>query len=254
MEGTIEKTALNPAYLGRLSFPDIGRFAALAGLKGLFPVLDSQFVRELFDSRIEDAFSIQGPSYEDLRPRHDDFRIVQRAITQHRRLRFSYAKSDGAKQVEAAPYRLINSNGVWYLAAVEVDKPKAYAFGKLTRPQALDAVFTPDAAVARMLDEEDSIWINPRKTEVVLTVAAPAAPYFLRRRLIARQVVEKELEDGGLIVSGRFAHPNQILPIVRFWMPNVRIVSPAAWQEELESGIRGYLAQELPPISRKDGN
>jgi predicted DNA-binding transcriptional regulator YafY len=232
---------LDPAYLGRLSFHDIKRFAALTGLHGLFPALDAQFFRELFDSRLRDAFSIHGPSYEDLRSRLDDFRALQRAVTERRRLRFSYAKDDGTKLVEADHYRLINNNGVWYLAAIHDGKPKSYAFGKLATPELLEARFAPDAAISRMLDEEDSIWLNVKKTEVILAVAAPAAPYFRRRKLIAQQVIDKELEDGGLIASGKFAHPNQILPIVRYWLPSVRIISPITWRKEMEHGLRKYL-------------
>jgi hypothetical protein len=59
--------------------------------------------------------------------------------------------------------------------------------------------------------------------------------------LIAHQVIEKTLEDGGLIVSGRVVHPNQILPIVRYWIPNVRIISPEGLQGDMEQEIRNYL-------------
>lgn len=236
-----KRYALDPAFLGSLTFPDIERFAALAGLKGLFPALDTQFFRELFDARLRDTLSIHGTSYEDLRTRREDFRLLQRAITEQRSVSFSYNKDGAAKRVEVQPYRLINNAGIWYLAAVNAGKPKAYAFGKLRAPEVLEARFAPDAAIVRMLDEEDSIWLNTRKTEVVLTIAPPAAIYFRRRKLIAQQVIEKELEDGGLIVSGKFAHPDQVLPIVRYWIPHVRIVSPTGWQEELEAALRGYL-------------
>lgn len=236
-----KRYTLDPAYLGSLDFHDIERFAALAGLKGLFPALDTQFFRELFDARLRDTLSIHGASYEDLRTRRDDFRLLQRAITERRCVGFSYAKDGVTKRVEIEPYRLINNAGIWYLAAVDAGRPKAYAFGKLKAPEALEARFTLDAAIASMLDEEDSIWLNTRKTEVVLTIAPPAAIYFRRRKLIARQVIEKELKNGGLIVSGKFAHPDQILPIVRYWIPHVRIVSPVGWQEELEAGLRGYV-------------
>jgi len=245
-----KRFALDPAYLGRLSFRDIERFAALAGLKGLFPSLDTEFFKELFDSRLRDAFSIHGPSREDLHAHINSFRIVQRAITEHRKLRFIYLKNEGSKQVEVEPYRLINNNGVWYLAAIDGGKPKAYAFGKMREPELLEERFIPDRETMRMLDEEDDVWLNTKKTEVVLTVAPAAAPYFRRRKLIAQQVIEKDLEDGGLIVSGRFAHPNQILPIVRYWIPSVRIVSPAGWQEQMESGMRDYLSPKVVPDER----
>lgn len=232
---------LDPAYLGRLSIRDIERFAALAGLKGLFPALDTEFCRELFDVRLKDSLSIQGPAYEDLRTRLSDFRTLQYAITTRRRLRFTYRKDESMKQVDVDPYRLINNNGVWYLATVNEGKPKAYSFGKLRAPELLKDHFEPNNEIVQMLNDEDSIWLNTKKTEVIITVAPPAAPYFRRRKLIAQQIIEKELEDGGLIVSGRFAHPNQILPIVRYWLPYVRIVSPANWQEQMETVLREYL-------------
>ena len=80
-----------------------------------------------------------------------------------------------------------------------------------------------------------------KKAEVVLKVTREVASYFKRRKLIANQVIEKELEDGGLIVSCKVAHPNQILPIVRYWLPQVRIISPEGLQADLEAQLQAYL-------------
>jgi hypothetical protein len=76
---------------------------------------------------------------------------------------------------------------------------------------------------------------------VVLSIAKPAAHYFERRNLVPAQVIDKRLKDGGLIISSKVAHPNQILPIVRYWIPNVRIISPKELQPMLEAELRGYL-------------
>ena len=233
--------ALSPAYLGRITIRDIERFAGLAGLNGLFPGLDTQFIRELFDSRLQETLDIHGGNYENLQHRIDDFRALQNAIGQRRQVRFCYRKADGDKWVEVAPYRLINHSGIWYLAAADRGQPKAYAFGKISALTCLDTNYATDPNIEAMLNEEDSIWLNEKKTEVVLTVAPAAAIYFRRRKLVAQQVIEKELENGGLIVSGKFAHPDQILPIVRYWIPHVRIVSPEDWQVEMERQLQAYL-------------
>ncbi len=233
--------ALQPAFLGCITLRDIERFAGLAGLNGLFPGLDTQFIRELFDSRLQDTFAVHGGNYEDLRQRMAEFRTLQQAISERRLVRFHYHKPTGDKWVEVAPYRLINHAGIWYLAAADNGQAKAYAFGKISALTCLDTRYTPDPGIVAMLDAEDSIWLNEKKTEVVLTVAPTAAIYFRRRKLVAQQVIEKELENGGLIVSGKFAHPDQILPIVRYWLPHVRIVSPVDWQVEMEKQLRSYL-------------
>ena len=91
------------------------------------------------------------------------------------------------------------------------------------------------------LEEEDSIWLNSSKTEVVIKVAAEVATYFKQRKLIAGQKTIKELEDGGLILSGQIAHPNQIWPTVRAWIPHVRIISPESLQADMELQLKAYL-------------
>lgn len=233
--------ALAPAYLGRLTFSDVERFASLAGITGLFPGLDTQFLRELFDSRLNDTFTVHEGSHEDLRQRLGDFRILQQAISERRMVRFLYQKPDERKSVEVAPYHLVNNAGIWYLAAADEGQVKSYAFAKISSLSCLDETYTPDPAISAQLDQEDSIWLNAKKTEVILAITPAAAPYFRRRKLVSQQVIEKELENGGLIVSGKFAHPNQILPIVRYWIPNVRIISPEGWQADLQQGLQSYL-------------
>jgi predicted DNA-binding transcriptional regulator YafY len=43
---------LDPVFLGKLSTRDIDRFAGLAGVRGLFPPLTDDFLRDIFDARI----------------------------------------------------------------------------------------------------------------------------------------------------------------------------------------------------------
>ena len=66
------------------------------------------------------------------------------------------------------------------------------------------------------------------------------AGYFKRRKLIGNQIIEKELADGSLIISAKVSHDNQILPIVRYWIPNLSIISPESLQAYLEQGLRAY--------------
>ena len=228
--------------VGILSMADVERFASLAGLQGLHPRLSTDFLRDMLDSRIQNALLVRGHNYEDLHGKEQMFEQLKSAIEQTRTIGFEYSKPDGAKMVEPAhPYKLVNQDGIWYLAAMDAGKLKSYAFSKIGRLLVSADTFTPDSVVLKKLAEEDSIWLNLQKTEVVLKVAQPAAGYFERRKLIGGQKIEKTLADGGLIVSGTIAHPNQILPIVRYWIPHIHVISPEGLQAELESQLRTYL-------------
>ena len=233
---------LDPAFLGKLSTRDIERFAGLAGVRGLFPSLSDEFLKDIFDTRVQSALLVKGHHYEDLKGKEQLFRDLEKAIIAHRQVSLDYLKADGKKSYAAlSPYKLINNKGVWYLAALDGEKLKAFGFSKIERLRILESSFSWSPEIDKQLAEEDGIWLSEEKQEIVLKIDREVASYFKRRRLIANQVIEKELEDGGLIVSAKVGHPNQILPIVRYWIPHIRIISPEVLQVEMEKGLAEYL-------------
>jgi len=233
---------LDPAFLGKLSTRDIERFAGLAGVRGLFPSLSDDFLRDIFDARVQSALLVKGHHYENLADRKDAFRLLEQAIVARRHVSFEYRKEEGLKPyASVAPFKLVNHKGIWYLAGRDGEKLKTFAFSKIERLRMLETQFSADASVEKVLIEEDGIWLGEQKREIVLKISAEVAGYFKRRKLIANQVIEKELEGGGLIVSAKVGHVNQVLPIVRYWIPHIRIISPEALQAELERDLAEYV-------------
>jgi predicted DNA-binding transcriptional regulator YafY len=155
-----------------------------------------------------------------------------------------YEKRDvlgGLNTWGVAPYKLVNIKGIWYLAGRDGEKLKTFSFAKIERVRMLESRFEADPELEKKLVEEDGIWLGEERREIVLKVSAEVAGYFKRRKLIANQVIEKELEDGGLIVSAKVGHVNQVLPIVRYWIPHLRVISPEGLQEELEQELKRYV-------------
>lgn len=232
---------LDPAFLGKLSTRDIERFAGLAGVRGLFPSLSDDFLRDIFDTRIQAALLVKGHHYESMAGKEPLFRDLEKAIVARNQISFDYLKTEGKKSYAAlSPYKLINNKGIWYLAALDGLKLKSFSFSKIERLKTLETGFAWDQRIDKQLAEEDGIWLSDEKQEIVLKVSSEVASYFKRRRLIVNQVIEKELEDGGLIVSAKVGHPNQIMPIVRYWIPHIRIISPEILQVEMENGLAEY--------------
>lgn len=242
LQRTGTKYHLDPAFLGKLNTRDIERFASLAGVRGLFPSLSDEFMRDIFDSRIQSALLVKGHNYENLAGKEQMFRELEQAIIARRHVAFDYNKTDGTKHYEPiAPFKLMNHKGIWYLAARDGDKLKTFSFAKIESLRSLDIQFEPDPTIDKTLAEEDGIWLGEEKKEIVLKIASEVASYFKRRKLIANQVIEKELEDGGLILSAKVGHLNQVLPIVRYWIPHIRIISPEGLQSEIEQELQRYI-------------
>ena len=233
---------LDLTFLGKLNTKDIERFAGLAGVRGLFPSLSDDFLRDIFDARIQSALLVKGHNYESIGGKEASFRQLEQAIVARHHIAFDYLKDAGSKSYTGvAAFKLINHKGIWYLAASESDKLKTFSFSKMENLRVLDTQFDSDPNIERRLVEEDGIWLSEERKEIVLKIAREVAGYFKRRKLIANQVIEKELEDGGLIVSAKVGHPNQVLPIVRYWIPHIRIVSPEGLQAAMERELAEYL-------------
>jgi predicted DNA-binding transcriptional regulator YafY len=224
--------------LGKLSTKDIQRFASLAGISGLFPALDRDFLRSILDATLSEAYLVKGVFYEDTSAYKVAMKALEAAITKKQCVSFIY-KDKSRKHIH--PYKMVNHKGCWYLAATEEGELKSYKMSGINELTASPQVFKPDSLIIEQLKNDDTIWYSKEKMEVVLAVAPEVAPYFERRKLTPSQEISKKLADGGLIVSCKVTHENQIIPIVRYWIPHVRFISPAHWQEEVEKSIEQYL-------------
>lgn len=233
---------LDPTFLGKLSTKDVDRFAGLAGVRGLFPSLSDDFLRDIFDARIQAAVMVKGHNYENMSGKEATFRSLEQAIVGRQHIAFDYQKESSLKSYGGiAPFKLINHKGIWYLVARDGEKLKAFSFTKIENLCVMESRFPADLSIDKQLAEEDGIWLNDDKKEIVIKIDREVAGYFKRRKLIVNQVIEKELEDGGLIISAKVGHPNQVLPIVRYWIPHIRVISPEGLQAELEKDLAEYL-------------
>jgi len=233
---------LDPFFLGKLTHQDIERFAGLAGVKGLFPSLTAEFLEEIFDNTTRASLLVRGHSYEDLKGKEQQFHKLEEAISSSKQISFSYKKEGSSKGYHnVCPYKLINNKGIWYLSALDLNKLKTFSFSKISNLHIDQTNFEPDEEILKLITDDDSVWFSASKTKVVLKISKEVADYFLRRTLIANQVIEKNLEDGSLILSTKISHHDQLLPIIRYWIPHIRIISPESLQQEIEQELRKYL-------------
>lgn len=227
---------LDPKYLGQLTFRDIQTFSQISGIHHLYPKLDVAFVRELLDSRVYDA---KGFSVENASQFKHLFRLFSEAILNCQQIAFIYKGE--VRIVE--PYKLLHHHGSWYLAAVRKNELRAYRLSRIDLSTHLHefASFKPNPEIESQLESEESIWFGQEKHEVILTIHTDVAFHFKQRQLLPEQQLIKQLDNGGLLLSSRITHITQILPLVRYWIPHLKIVSPEGMQEEVEKGLKEYL-------------
>lgn len=231
---------LEEYYLGKLNFNDIKTFATLSGIKELYPNLSEEFLKSILDDTVSKAYLIKGHNYENVSDKQDEFKLIEKSILNQNKISFLYS----AKERILNPYKLLNKDGIWYLVGVENDETlKTYSFKKITKVKVLETNFNLDDKILEIIKNEDNVWFSQRQIEVVLKVDKSIAEYFKRRKVIANQSILKELEDGSLLVSCKVSFEEEILKIVRYWIPNIEIISPDYIQEKLDQSIKKYINQ-----------
>ncbi len=231
------KYYLESYYLGKLNYDDIKNFSALSGIRELFPSLQEDFLKNILDTTINQAYLVKGHNYEDLSDRTKEFKLFETAILVCKKVSFIYKE----KKRVVDPYKLLNIKGIWYLAGVEGDTLKTFAFSKICDLEAMNESYTVNREVLNSIKEEDTTWFSSKQTEVVLKVDRSAASYFKRRNILPNQTLVRELEDGDVLVSTKIAFDEEILKIVRYWIPHVSIVSPSRLQVKYINNLKEYM-------------
>ncbi|MBS7348618.1 MAG: WYL domain-containing protein, partial [Comamonas sp.] len=150
------------------------------------------------------------------------------------------------KPRHAHPYRLIHKNGVWYLAAEEAGRLKNFSVALIEQLQVDSSTpFAPPRPPRGDMAAQDAVWVAGPAPAVLLRIAPDIAHYFARRQLLPQQQHRQD-SDGSLLVTTQINHINQLLPVVRYWLPHVRIVQPKAWEEELVRGLEQALVMWEP--------
>lgn len=213
----------------------LDEYTNLAGTSRLFPDPSLHYLlKQLETPKARRATHVQPTSREDLRTQSPTFAQLQAAIEQHCECHFTYK----AKPRHAQPYRLIHKDGVWYVAAEEAGQLKNFSVARIEALQIDEnSRFAPNPEHLNYINNKDDVWFTESTTEVLLRIAPEAAHYFARRQLLPLQQHRMDA-DGSLLVTTHINHLNQLLPVVRYWLPNVRIVQPMEWHAALVDGLK----------------
>jgi len=222
--------------LGKLTYDDIKSFALLSGIKELYPELSNSFIVDLLNTKVNPAYLINHMGYEKLDYKTKEFEELSGAILNKRELSFIY--NDKKRKVN--PYKLINNNGIWYLAGDEKEILKTYTFSKIKNLIIKDTIFIPNKEFINTIEKQDYNWYSKNIIDVTLEITGEKIEYFLRRDILPNQKIIEQSQDK-LILSTQATYEEEILGIVKHGLPNIRILSPQSLQEKLEDTLKEYL-------------
>ena len=148
--------------------------------------------------------------------------------------------SYNAKFRSLKPYKLINNNGVWYLLADDSGKLKNFTLSKLESIKIKDSTFKLNEEFTNRIKQNDTNWFSDVKFEVILEIKSEAMSYFKRKKFLPNFKIISEDEDK-IVLSTEVAYDDEILRVVKYWLPFIKIKEPEYLRVKFEKLLRDYL-------------
>jgi predicted DNA-binding transcriptional regulator YafY len=182
---------------------------------------------------------------EDITDKFSEIQVIESAIKEKTEIECSYddTKHDIYKTT-IQPLKIANYEGFWYLIALRENILKKYYLKNISNVTATQTTFTTDAKLDTALDNSLSIWFQKdvEPYEVKIYANKAAAKYFQRRPL-PTQSIETLGQDGTMEFVVKITDEMEILPIIKYWLPHMRVIEPQWIQDIIDEDLKGYLTK-----------
>jgi len=182
---------------------------------------------------------------EDISDHINDIAILENAINNKHIITATYDYVEYKQKLKVKPLKIVNYEGIWYLIALNAknDKLRKYHLKSIDNIKILDTVFSTKKELEELLENSINLWFNDETEpyEVILFLNKHAAKTLKRRPISKSQRVITEYKDGSCDISLQITHEREIISIVQYWMPHIKIVSPQWIHERILGHINVFL-------------
>lgn len=161
-------------------------------------------------------------------------RTIAEAITNNEKVLLKYWKDGKLLDYDASPLKIINFDGFWYLACLNISGNfRTQRLGKFVFCEPTGKFFTPPKTLDKYLKESINVWTDPKRDKrVVLKISGDVAYYFKEKEYFPLQKIIKEHKDGSITIETYVSNYNEIIPTIMQWVPNIFIITPSEVKEE----------------------
>jgi len=233
---------LDPRYLGNTRKSDIKPVLDMLGLSKIFPSFDALSFSRLSHNEVP-PFLFRDMKVEDVSNYQTTFKSLTLAIQNLQIVSFTYKQQ---QYQDVSPYRLVNDRGWWYLAAIHNNTLKSLKVANINEVSVKQQNFVRNKSVDTQIAESAMLWLSDKAIEVVLRVDSAIASHFSHSQLLPEQQLLKVLDDDSLLVTSTITDKKQIIPILKYWLPDIEILSP----NELKQSLVYELQFSIDQLSR----
>ena len=181
---------------------------------------------------------------EDIGDRFTDMQHLERAIKNRLEITCHYdSERQGPQNLTLKPLKIANYEGFWYLLAWDEDEDVRKCYLKnVSNINVTDVTFEGDANIEKLLDNSLSVWFQVCNEPFDVTIhASPTAATYFKRRPLPTQKIGSVHQDGSIEFTVTITYEMEIIPIIKYWIPHLRVLEPEWLQGQVDEELTTYL-------------
>lgn len=180
---------------------------------------------------------------EDISDKFEEIQKLEIAIKSKKSIVCNYTIVETIK-IKINPLKIVNYEGFWYLVAIDTkhNTLKKYYLKNISVIKSTDESFQITQKIDDLLENSISIWFQEdiEPFEVKLFINSVITKYFHRKPISKTQIIEKEYANGSLEIKLMITHEMEILPLIKYWLPYIKIIEPIWLSDILHEQINLY--------------
>ncbi len=186
---------------------------------------------------VNEIYSIHSDPIEKLNTKH--INVLKQAIKHNRYINLTVDNGKKMRLNTIQPHRIVFAQGNWYLATFEPNSKvnKGFRFLRIARIEEvkiLPETFHCNQDVEKFIKNFQSLFTNFKKPRyrVEIEVSSRIAKYFKEKKHLKSQQIVGYGESGNLRVEYFINHDLEILPLIKKWIPDIKIRYPNTLREK----------------------
>jgi len=182
---------------------------------------------------------------EDISDKFSEIQMIEKAIKNKIELECSYENErEGIFRTKIQPLKIVNYEGFWYLVAMRDNYVEKYYLKTLSNIKKTSISFRVKENIEELLENSINIWFKSdiEPFEVKIYADTIATKYF-KRRALPTQVVESLSQDGTMEFIVTITDEMEIIPIIKYWLPHLRVLEPLWISEIIDEDLKNYFKE-----------
>jgi len=170
---------------------------------------------------------------------------IKRAIKGKRYVTLTYESNMFETYTDIQIHRIIYASGNWYIAIHDSNWEKKYNLLRINFIKSLkleSKTFHRDIEIEKAIDNFQSLFTKPdaEPFEVIVEVSSKIMRHFKHKKHLKSQKIIEESKRG-LRISYEVTDPLVIMPLIKQWMPYIKVISPKHIKEQITKDAKRFL-------------